>query len=82
MDISATEDLRKQIEYKYEGDEGEMAPQSSALYSTMANYPCYKNLQGSFAWMDAMVLKAATITGLSVTKLDIGNSCPGFTLAR
>ena len=74
MDISATEDLRKQIEYKYEGDEGEMAPQSSALYSTMANYPCYKNLQGSFAWMNAMVLKAATITGLSVTKLDIGNS--------
>jgi hypothetical protein len=74
MDISATEDLRKQIEYKYEGDEGEMAPQSSALYSTIANYPCYKNLQGSFAWMDAMVLKAATITGLSVTKLDIGNS--------
>ena len=74
IDISATEDLRRQIEYKYEGGKGEMAPQSASLYSTIPNYPCYKNLQGSFAWMDAMVLQAATITGLSVTKSDIGNS--------
>jgi hypothetical protein len=81
IDLTATEDLRKQIENV--GDmgpepasvyEGGMGPQPASVYETIANYPCYKNLQGSFAWMDAMVLQAKTITGLNVSKSDIGNS--------
>jgi carboxypeptidase T len=51
-----------------------MGPQSASLYPMIANYPCYKNLQGSFAWMDAMVVQAASFNGLSVTKSDIGDS--------
>jgi hypothetical protein len=51
-----------------------MGPQSASLYPTIANHPCYKNLQGSFAWMDAMVLQAASFNGLSVTKSDIRDS--------
>ncbi|KAL3778973.1 hypothetical protein ACHAW5_006277 [Stephanodiscus triporus] len=74
LDPVATEDLRKQIEYKYEVAAGEFALASTSAYPTIANYPCYKNLQGSFQWMDDMVVKAQTISGLSVTKLDIGDS--------
>jgi len=83
MDMAATEDLRKQIEYKDEGEMGpqsasvyvgEMSPQSTSVYATIANYSCYKSLQGSFDWMDDMVEKAKNITGLSVIKLDIGDS--------
>ncbi|KAL3778972.1 hypothetical protein ACHAW5_006276 [Stephanodiscus triporus] len=83
MDMAATEDLRKQIEFKGEGEmgpqsasvyAGEMGPQSNSVYATIANYPCYKSLQGSFDWMDDMVEKAKNITGLSVMKSDIGDS--------
>ena len=81
IDLSLTEDLRKQIEYKGEmGPEsgyvyqGDRRPQSASVYETIPSYTCYKSLQGSFVWMNAMVEQAKTITGLNVTKIDIGNS--------
>ena len=75
LDLSATEKLRLQITTAVEGDKGlfsEIAPQAASVYSNITNYPCYKNLQGSFAWLDDMVLKSGN--GLTVTKTDIGNS--------
>ncbi len=39
IDISATEDFHKQIEYKYVGENGEMGPQLASLYPTIASYP-------------------------------------------
>ena len=81
IDLSATEDLRKQIEYNGEMRpesasvyQGDRRPQSASVYETIPSYTCYKSLQGSFVWMDGMVEQAKTITGLSVTKIDIGNS--------
>jgi hypothetical protein len=77
LDLLATEQLRQQITNAMEGDTGlfsKIAPQSASVYSTISNYPCYKNLQSSFAWLDNMVLKARSINGLNVTKIDIGNS--------
>jgi len=77
LDLSATEELRLQITTAVEGDKGlfsDVAPQAASVYSTIANYPCYKNLQGSFAWLDDMVQRANIINGLTVTKTDIGNS--------
>jgi len=77
LDLLATEQLRQQITNAVEGDTGifsNIAPQSASVYSTIENYSCYKNLQGSFAWLDNMVLKARSINGLNVTKIDIGNS--------
>ena len=77
LDLLATEELRKQITSAVEGDVGlfsDTGPQSASAYSTIENYPCYKNLLGSFAWLDDMVLKAQTINGLNVTKKDIGDS--------
>jgi hypothetical protein len=77
LDLSATEKLRLQITTAVEGDKGlfsDITPQaaSASVYSNITNYPCYKNLQGSFAWLDDMVLKSGN--GLTVTKTDIGNS--------
>jgi hypothetical protein len=77
LDLFATEQLRQQITNAVEGDTGifsNIDPLLASVYSTIANYPCYKNLQGSFAWLDNMVLKARSINGLNVTKIDIGNS--------
>jgi len=77
LDLLATEQLRQQITNAVEGDTGifsNIAPQSASVYSMIENYSCYKNLQGSFAWLDTMVLKARSINGLNVTKIDIGNS--------
>ena len=70
IDFNTTSDYRKQMEYKYVGKTTRSAP----AYSTIADFPCYKNLQGSFAWMDAMVARASSIPGLNVSKTDIGDS--------
>jgi hypothetical protein len=76
MDVEATEGLRSQIELL--NDEvtaaGETMTQSSTVYEKIPNYSCYKSLLGSFAWMNDMVTRGSTITGLNVTKFDIGNS--------
>jgi carboxypeptidase T len=74
IDIEATEVLRSQIEFKNDGEMGTTMTQSSTVYAKIPNYPCYKSLLGSFAWMNDMVTKAAAINGLNVTKSDIGNS--------
>ena len=68
IDSNSTSDFRKQI--KYVGKRTRM----SQGYSTIVNFPCYKSLRGSFDWMDAMVGRASSIPGLSITKTDIGNS--------
>ena len=68
IDTNTTSDLRKQMQYKG------TSPRVASSYSTISNFPCYKNLLGSFAWMDAMVARASSIPGLSITKTDIGNS--------
>ena len=68
IDKNTTAELRQQIEYV--GKRTRMA----SPYSTITDYPCYKNLQGSFDWINAMVARASSIPGLSITKSDIGNS--------
>ncbi|KAI2490339.1 metallocarboxypeptidase [Fragilaria crotonensis] len=70
IDSNTTSDYRKQMEYKYVGKTTRIA----SAFSTIADFPCYKNLQGSFAWLDAMVTRASSIPGLNVTKTDIGDS--------
>ena len=74
IDLEATDDIRSQIEFDNDGETGETMSQSSTVYATIPNYPCYKSLLGSFAWMNDMVAKGLTINGLDVTKSDIGNS--------
>ena len=68
VDADATTALHEKINF--------VGPQSrvGSPYTTIKDFPCYKNLQGSFKWMDAMVKRAKSIPGLSVTKKDIGNS--------
>jgi carboxypeptidase T len=68
IDLNTTAELRMQIEYVGK------RTRATSTYSTIANYPCYKNLQGSFDWINAMVGRASSIPGLSITKSDIGNS--------
>ena len=68
IDTNTTSELRKQIEYVGK------STRAAVPFSTIANYPCYKNLQGSFDWINAMVARASSIPGLSITKTDIGNS--------
>lgn len=43
-------------------------------YPSIDGYSCYKSLQGSFNWMNDMVVKAESIPDLSVTLTDIGDS--------
>ncbi|KAL3810699.1 hypothetical protein ACHAXA_004645 [Cyclostephanos tholiformis] len=74
IDLEATNNLHMQIESRDDGGMGETMSLSSTVYTTIANYPCYKSLLGSFAWMDGMVAKGLTIRGLNVTKSDIGDS--------
>jgi hypothetical protein len=68
FDLKATLDLHQQINY--------VGPKvkSSSEYSKIAGFPCYKNLKGSFDWMNAMVKRSKSIPGLTVTKTDIGDS--------
>ena len=68
VDSNATSEFWKQMDYVG------ASPRVASTYSTITNFPCYKNLLGSFAWMDAMVARATSIPGLSITKTDIGNS--------
>jgi len=71
IDNSLTQQLYDQINYK----EGE-SERTSRLqqYSTIPNFSCYKNLAGSFDWMQSMVDRSSTIPNLSITKMDIGDS--------
>jgi len=69
MDNSLTQQLYDQINYKEE--EGERRLQQ---YSTIPGYSCYKNLAGSFDWMQSMVDRSSSIPNLSITKMDIGDS--------
>jgi hypothetical protein len=68
FDLKATLNLHQQINY--------VGPKvkSSSEYSKIAGFPCYKNLKGSFDWMNAMVKRSKSIPGLTVTKTDIGDS--------
>jgi len=68
-DESLTEQLYKQINYKEE--EGERRLQQ---YSTIPGYSCYKNVAGSFDWMDNLVDRSSSIPNLSITKEIIGES--------
>jgi Zinc carboxypeptidase len=54
--------------------DGESRQRSRSSYSTIPGFSCYKDLQGTFDWMNAMVARAKTIPGLSVTVKDIGDS--------
>jgi hypothetical protein len=68
FDLKATMNLHQQINY--------VGPKvkSSSGYSKIPDYPCYKDLKGSFDWMDAMVNRSKSIPGLNVSKKDIGDS--------
>ncbi|KAI2490338.1 hypothetical protein MHU86_24228 [Fragilaria crotonensis] len=68
IDSNTTSDFRKQMDYIG------TSQRVTFVYSTISNFPCYKNLLGSFAWMDAMVARSTSIPGLSVSKTDIGDS--------
>jgi hypothetical protein len=47
----------------------------SSSYSTIANFPCYNDLQGFLAWMQDLVTTAANGNpNLQVTRIDIGDS--------
>jgi hypothetical protein len=70
MDSRLTSDLQYQANYSDESH----AQQKAGDYSTISGFPCYKNLQGTFDWMNDMVIRATSIPGLSVTMTDIGDS--------
>jgi carboxypeptidase T len=46
----------------------------SSIYSTIANFPCYNDLQGSLAWMRDLVQTSYSIPNLHVSRIDIGDS--------
>lgn len=57
-----------------EGEEESRQLQEEQSFDTIAGRKCYKNLQGSFDWMQAMVDRASTIPNLLVERIDIGDS--------
>jgi hypothetical protein len=46
----------------------------SSVYSTIANFPCYNDLQGSLAWMRDLLQTSTIIPNLQVSRIDIGDS--------
>ena len=70
MDSRLTSDLQYQLNYSDE--KSRLRRQGS--YSNIPGFSCYKNLQGTFDWMDDMVIRANSIPGLSVSLTDIGDS--------
>jgi murein tripeptide amidase MpaA len=66
-----TAELRVQLDRKSSSLQKRQQP---SPYSTIADFPCYKNIQGTFDWMAAMVTKAETFPNLSITLTDIGDS--------
>jgi len=43
-------------------------------FETINGFECYKNVAGSYAWLEHMVARASSIPGLSITLSDIGDS--------
>lgn len=71
MDQNQTSNLHHQINYSdFESRQG----QRQSSYSTISGFSCYKDLQGTFDWMNDMVTHAASIPGIAVTMIDIGDS--------
>lgn len=64
-----TEQLHDQINYTETNDERRLQE-----FSTISGYSCYKNLQGTFDWIDSVVARSTSIPELSITKTDIGDS--------
>mmetsp|Transcript_13335 Transcript_13335/g.19620 ORF Transcript_13335/g.19620 Transcript_13335/m.19620 type:complete len:684 (-) Transcript_13335:2394-4445(-) len=69
IDSSLTQDLRDQI-INHSADHGT----SRLEYTTIDGYDCYKNLEGTFDWIDDMVERSNSIPNLIVSKEIIGNS--------
>mmetsp|Transcript_25309 Transcript_25309/g.38378 ORF Transcript_25309/g.38378 Transcript_25309/m.38378 type:complete len:659 (-) Transcript_25309:98-2074(-) len=69
LDLSLTQDLHNQIT-----DHSEHSSSTRLQYTTIPNYSCYKNLEGTFDWIDDMVDRSLSIPNLIVTKTDIGDS--------
>lgn len=74
MEISTnlTDDLHYQLSY----NDGNNHHHSflNGFYETIPGFSCYKSLQGTFDWMNDMVIRARFIPHLSVTMTDIGDS--------
>jgi carboxypeptidase T len=71
MDQNLTSDLHNQINYS---DNTSRQRQRQSSYSIISDFPCYKDLQGTFDWMNDMVTRSYSIPGLTVTMTDIGDS--------
>lgn len=71
MDRNLTSYLRKRINFS---DTTSRQHQRQSSYSTISDFPCYKDLQGTFDWMKDTVTRSSSIPGLSVTMTDIGDS--------
>ena len=71
MDQNLTSNLHHQLNYS---DMETRQSQRQSSYSTISGFSCYKDLQGTFDWMNDMVTQASSIPGLTVTMTDIGDS--------
>ena len=69
VETDLTEDLQYQRSYDDNGRHKQLQN-----YDTIPGFSCYKSVEGTFNWMNEMVIKATEIPGLSVTISDIGDS--------
>jgi hypothetical protein len=74
IDLEQTRDFQMQAESTPPDNGNVFASRKQTTYSTISDYSCYRDLQGSFDWMNDMVTKADSIPNLSVTLADIGDS--------
>lgn len=69
IDLLLTQDLHDQT-INHSVDHGN----SRQEYDTIPGYNCYKNLKGTFDWIDDIVESSHSIPNLLVSKTDIGDS--------
>jgi carboxypeptidase T len=74
LDLEQTRGFQVQADSSPPDNENVFASRQQTTYSTISGYSCYRDLQGSFDWMNDMVTKAELIPNLSVTLADIGDS--------
>jgi len=71
LTLEVQQESKPQSQESQESEESQVEQQD---FSTIEGFPCYKNVAGSFDWMDHMVDRATSIPNLSITLSDIGDS--------
>lgn len=62
------------LEYSHGEESRHSSDRNLQEFETIPGFDCYKNLKGSFDWVDSIVKQAAATPGLSIDRIDIGDS--------